>query len=203
MNSNNLPKVGAIILLITTGIIALMGEPTAQTPITNIEEIGAIIAYGEDKVSPDELSEWIVADKPGLNIVDTRSPQEFAQFSIPMSTNIPLVSLMTQDGLDMLTKRGITVLVCSDGVNAGKAWVVLRSKGYEAYLLNGGLEGWIDHLNPSEQSEPALAAKINAFKSHVYGGSADISSEAQKTDAPVAPPPPHTKKRKKKVAGGC
>ncbi len=200
---NNFPKVGAVILLVSASIIALMGQPTAKTPLTNIEEVGAIVSYGDDKVSPIELSEWIIADQPGLNIVDVRSGEEFVQFAVPKSINIPFVTLMSQYGLDMLYKSGKTVLVCGDGINASKAWVVLRSKGYEAYILDGGLEGWLDYLNPSEQPEPELAAKINAFKSHVYGGGSGIVSETPSSSTPASPAPPPANKRKKKVAGGC
>ncbi len=103
----------------------------------------------------------------------------------------------------MLAKDGKTVLVCNKGVKASQAWVVLRSKGYESYILKGGVEAWINHLNPPAQPEPTLSAKIEAFKSHVYGSKSAITNEASDTPPPVAAPPVPVKTGRKKVAGGC
>ena len=83
--------------------------------------------------------------------------------------------------------------------------------GYEAYILEGGIQSWVDQiLTPNDKPNETyngqmLAAKVKALREHYLGdgiGSIDVSQSDIEESKP-APIVKKTKKRKKKVAGGC
>jgi cell division septation protein DedD len=95
------------------------------------------------------------------------------------------------------------VLVCQDGVKAAQAWVVLRGKGFQAYILDGGLEGWVEQvLEDREIKDPDLAARVYALKEKFLGDGAAIGSDPP-PPPPVVEAPAVPRPAKKKKAGGC
>jgi len=203
MKNSIFPKIGAAILLVMAGTLALMGDPAKQTPVKSLDEWGTMVANGEDFISPLELSEWMVAEKPGLKVIDVRTPDYYNRYHIDGAVNVPFTELVSNDGLDKLLKSGTHVLVCNDGVRAGQAWVILRGLGYEAYVLKGGTEGFVEQILEGKAAEenPDLAMKVFALKEKFLGGGAAIGS-APPPPPPVAAAASSAPKRKKK-SGGC
>lgn len=196
------PKVGGAVLIVLAGSLALMGTPTYQMPVKNVEDWGKIVASHSDRITPVELGEWIVEKRPGMRIIDVRDEAYFTRFAIDGSENIPLAQLLTRPGISRLSPKGPHILVSKDGVEAAQAWVVLRGMGYEAYILDGGLEGWVSQvLEGKGVQDPDLAAKVFALKEKFLGNGAAIGS------APPPPPPvaaaPVAPRGKKKKSGGC
>lgn len=212
MNSKILPIVGAVVLILSSSTLILMGSPTGMTPVTVTEDISEIISQGDDSVTPVELAEWMISEQPELMMIDLRAPEDFAQFNIAGSRNIPFVELLTQGGLSQLSKLDKNVLICGDGSLSGKSWVVLRSKGFEAYALSGGVQAWVNQiLTPNDTQDQsyegtALAAKVQALREHFLGGGVgqlDISQGTSEVTPKPGAPPVQSAKKKKKVAGGC
>jgi rhodanese-related sulfurtransferase len=203
MKNSMFPKIGAAILLVLAGTLALMGDPSKQTPIKSLDEWGALVSNGEDFISPMELSEWMMAETPGLKIVDVRTPDYYNRYHIDGAENLPFTDLVAEGGLDNLQKSGTHVLVCNDGVRAGQAWVILRGLGYEAYVLKGGTEAFVEQILEGKAAEenPDLALRVFALQEKFLGGSAAIGS-APPPPPPVASAPTSAPKRKKK-SGGC
>jgi rhodanese-related sulfurtransferase len=198
------PKLGAVILLVAAGALILMGKPTYFAPVNSVEEWNEFIASGEDRVDPMTLAEWLVEERPGLHVIDIRPEMEFTRYAIKGSENIPFRELLTRDGLDLLDKHGVHVLVSEDGLHAGQAWVILRGMGYEAYVLEGGAQAWVEQIleGKSAESHPDLALKVHALREHFLGSGAAIGS-APPPAPPLSAPAPSTPKRGKKKAGGC
>jgi len=197
-----MPKLGAAVMIILAGTLALSGTPTYQRPVENIEDWGKIVASRQDKVSPVVLGEWLIEERPGLRVIDLRDPAYFARFNIKGSENIAMPELLTKQGIAKLSPKGAHVLVSRDGVDAAQAWVILRGLGYEAYILDGGVEGWVSEiLEGRETQDEDLAAKVYALKEKFLGDGAAIGS------APPPPPPtiaaPAAPTARKKKAGGC
>ncbi|MBZ0265189.1 rhodanese-like domain-containing protein [bacterium] len=204
MKSNWLPKLGAAVLILFAGVLALMGNPTYLTPVQSVSEWGDMVTAGMDRVSPLTVSEWIVEDVPGMRIIDVRPQELFARFALPESENIPFDQLMGKAGLSQLSKHGKHVLVCKDGVRASQAWVVLRGMGYECYVLDGGANAWVDQIleGNAVDENPDLALKVHALREEFLGDGAAIGS------APPPPPAPAPVSipaggMKKKKSGGC
>ncbi len=77
-------------------------------------------------VDPMQLASWIKDGKSGLEIVDTRSAQEFATVHVPGSQNVKS------------EPRG-AIVVHADGA---------------VYLLRGGIDGWVNNVLKARRPTP-------------------------------------------------
>lgn len=196
------PKLGAVLLIVFAGSLALMGSPTYLAPVKSVEDWGKIVKSGRDRVAPLTVGEWIVEKRPDVRIIDVRSKEQFDRYAIPGSENLPLDQLFTKDGIARLSKKGTHVLVCKDGSRAAEAWVVLRGMGYDAYVMDGGLQSFVDQVLEKKEDQPQdVAMKVFALREKFLGNGAAVGS------APPPPPPvaaaPVAAPRHKKKAGGC
>jgi rhodanese-related sulfurtransferase len=151
----------------TLGFTALAlgaAAPFAGSPYaagrSDAAALAKVISEGGDHVSALQLAGWIRARKPGLRVIDVRSPQEFAAFSIPSAENIPLDALVhTTFG-----KNDTVVLYSEGGAHAGQAWVLLQLQGVKrAYFIAGGLADWRDEVMAPSLPTDATTAQIKAF----------------------------------------
>ena len=213
MRNKQFNILGAAILIVAAGILALTGTPSGVSPLIAADEIGQLALSGEDKIAPVTLGEWMIEQKKDFQIIDLRSPFEFTDFSLPGSQNIPFASLMSKGGMEMLPGYKKIILAAADGAQAGQAWVVLRGKGYNAYILDGGIKGWWDNVmtpgtvqNPGDNYNPAeYAAKLRVMREQFSGAGSSLSTSAPpvQSSAPPPPPAPASGAKKKKKSGGC
>jgi rhodanese-related sulfurtransferase len=212
MEPKILNRILAAGLVAVAVVVMLMGKPSSLMPLKSTMDIGTIAQYGEDRIDPYTLGNWIISGHGDFRVVDLRQPADFSEYSIPASVNIPFTSLMTKNGIDQLPKYEKIVLVCGDGSRSGQAWTVLRSQGYEAYILSGGVKGWMrsimtplsaQDVDFSDIDPAVFAAKLKAMREHFTGSSAEIGVAGEAIDAPPPPPPPVNQARKKKKSGGC
>ena len=202
-----------ILMLVFALILALLGSPPSMTPLKAAEDLSVIAYSGEDRINPTTLAEWMISGMNDYYLVDIRNPAGFADYNIPGSVNIPFTSLMSSQGLGQLPKYKKNILVYEDGSRAGQAWTVLRSRGYEVYILEGGIKGWwsavmtpasLQESNPQPVDTPDQAAKIKAMRDHFSGKGTEIGESSSETSTPAPPPPPPVKTAgKKKKSGGC
>jgi rhodanese-related sulfurtransferase len=84
-----------------------------------------------------EAARKIVAD--GGKWLDVRLPSEFQNFRIDDAVNIPLYFIRLKfNALD----RNVKYVVCCDtGRRSSAAAYILSERGFEAYVLKGGLGG--------------------------------------------------------------
>lgn len=73
-------------------------------------------------------------------LIDVRTPNEYAGENIAGSQNIPLGDLERE--CQKLADQQNLVLVCASGMRAQKAQDLLRSKGIQASVLDGGIRDW-------------------------------------------------------------
>lgn len=75
------------------------------------------------------------------DIVDVRTPDEFARESIPGSRNIPLSRL--HHAITQVPGDNSIILNCRTGRRAMEAYQILSQQGFNnLHILNGGLEAW-------------------------------------------------------------
>jgi len=175
--------VGALAL----GLVApFAGNPSrTQQRGLDLDSIARAIDEGSDHVSARQLALWIRDRRPGLRVIDVRSPAEFHDDAIPTAENVPI---------DQLAKSHFApdqtiVLYSQEGAHAGQAWVMLRSLGVtRAVFVPGGLADWreevLSPLLPADGS-PAERARI-ADLSHYFGGSPRIGGEHESEVAGMA-----------------
>ena len=165
-----------------TALLCGAAAPLAGSPYRHegsapdLEAIAQIVIEGSDHVDALTLAGWIRSRKPGLRVIDVRSPEEFQGFAIPSAENLPL---------DVLVKSSFApdetlVLYSEGGAHAGQAWTLLRMKGIRnAWFIAGGLADWHDEVLAPVLSSNATPAQAKAFEaqaelSRYFGGTPSL-----------------------------
>lgn len=90
-------------------------------------------------LSPAEVV--IKVNDKNAQLVDIRTPKEFATGSLAGSVNIPTEDLMAK--LGTLDKSRPVILVCQNGRRTAQALKDMKGKGFaEVYTLEGGIVAW-------------------------------------------------------------
>ena len=156
------------------GALALgLAAPLAGSPFRsargriNIEETARLIADGEDHVAPLDLAAWIRDRKPGLRVIDLRSPAEFSGYAIPTAANLPIATLARAS----FAAHETVALYSEGGAHAGQAWVLLKALGVAKVLfISGGLVDWY-----VEVMTPRLPANASPEERHAFEAKAELS----------------------------
>jgi rhodanese-related sulfurtransferase len=137
------------------------GSPYAAASTDHVDSLAREITRGEDHISALQLAAWIKARKPGLRVIDVRSPDEFAAYSLPGAENIPLDRLSRA----RFAQGDTVVLYSEEGAHAGQAWMLLRMTGVaHAYFIAGGLADWRDEVMSPNLPEGASPQVVRAFE---------------------------------------
>jgi glyoxylase-like metal-dependent hydrolase (beta-lactamase superfamily II)/rhodanese-related sulfurtransferase len=100
-------------------------------------------------LSGDQLVHLLESD-PSLLMIDVREPDEFAEWQIPNSVNIPLADL--ERHVDEFSDDRLLVLICAKGVRAGKGAAILLAHDITSYVLENGMEGWASTYDTVEST---------------------------------------------------
>ncbi len=203
-------KFAAMLLLILGALLAISPAGLRKSATFSPEEVIAAITSKTDFVTAEDLSAWIIDKRPDILVVDLRSPQEYNQYHIPGAINIPLARLFDEHSLEMLNDVDYTIVLYSNGsTNAAQAWVLLRQRGVESYVLMGGLNYWAKAiLNPQPPGDLVADSEIlqyqfrKAAAAYFNGGKGVVTQQAQ--TKPLSHPRPKIKLKKKQSAEeGC
>jgi phage shock protein E len=94
----------------------------------------------EARLSPQALRDRLAAEAH-LQLVDVRTPQEFAEGHLKGAKNIPLDSLEAR--LGELAKDQPLALYCRSGRRSATALGLVHARGFEqAQHLEGGILAW-------------------------------------------------------------
>ena len=92
------------------------------------------------KINYEELVN-IVKENSNVIIVDTRSPQEYAENRIKFAINIPVYEIENEAYSIIPDKEKTIILYCQSGIRSEKAYKILEKMGYtNLYNLEGGLD---------------------------------------------------------------
>ena len=97
-------------------------------------------------ITADTLLEEIQTNN--VQLVDVRNPDEFSEFQIPNSLNIPLDDLFDPKVVEKIPQNKQIVTVCPRGHRAMIANFALSRFGIESKTLVGGLAQWNQILKP-------------------------------------------------------
>ena len=76
-------------------------------------------------------------------IIDVRDNWEHQQLKkLPNSINIPFLELVSQPEKYIPNKKQLIITYCNYGNRSGQAAQILREKGYQAFVLEGGIENY-------------------------------------------------------------
>jgi adenylyltransferase/sulfurtransferase len=132
--------------------IALARDP--QCPVCGddptIRELAAYDLSCEpmsDAMTVTDLKAWRDSGEKHM-LLDVREPSELAICDITGSTRIPMGQVL--DHLDALPKDRPIVVHCKMGGRSGQVAAKLRTLGYDARNLSGGILAWIDQIEPDK-----------------------------------------------------
>jgi rhodanese-related sulfurtransferase len=172
------------IAALALGVMAFVaGEPiNASGSPGDLSAAVQAIERGDDEIGPVRVARWIRDGDVKLRLLDVRSPEEFAEFSIPGARQI---------GLGMLSSARFdsseTVVIYGDGpARPAQAWMLLRARGVRpVYVMRGGVAEWIaavlDPILPADATpeERAAFVEISALSSY-FGGNATVSDKPRR-----------------------
>ena len=95
-------------------------------------------------ISPIDLKKLIDSEKSKEQVflLDVREPDEFKEWSIPGSNNIPLGDLSDKKTLDSIPNDKEIVTICPRGNRSTIGKYILERYGYNVRSLEEGLKGW-------------------------------------------------------------
>jgi CRP-like cAMP-binding protein len=126
---------------------ALIAEAKRNATVTMATD-GALMRLGKQDFNTllnEPLLQWVEQEKAkeivarGGKWLDVRLPSEFQNFRIDDAVNIPLYFIRLK--LNALDKKTQYVVCCDTGRRSSAAAYILSERGFEAYVLKGGLAG--------------------------------------------------------------
>jgi rhodanese-related sulfurtransferase len=101
--------------------------------------------YGEGKILSVTASVFADSiDNPGVQLVDVRTPDEFAAGNIPGSVNIDVLTVhFGETAATMLDKAYTVAVYCRSGNRSKNAAKTLSMMGYNVVELDGGYNDWV------------------------------------------------------------
>lgn len=90
-------------------------------------------------------------NEPTSQIVDVRTPDEFAEGHITNAVNMNVNDSDFESKIATLNKEKPVMVYCKAGGRSAKAAAILRDNGFkQVYDLDGGMIGWNDANKPVE-----------------------------------------------------
>jgi len=118
-------KRNATVTMSTDGVLMRLGKSDFQTLLN--EPLLQWLEYDAAKEMVANGGKWL----------DVRLPSEFQNFRIDGAVNIPLYFIRLK--LNALDKNTPYVICCDTGRRSSAAAYILSERGFEAYVLKGGL----------------------------------------------------------------
>jgi len=123
--------------------LTLTTTPTpAQNP-TLLDRVRRLFGGGPDdgRIRPTvNATRALELVKDGATLVDVRESSEWKSGHAPRAVHIPLGQI--DQGARRLTKSRPVVVVCASGMRSRTAAKQLRTLGYEATSVSGGMAAW-------------------------------------------------------------
>jgi rhodanese-related sulfurtransferase len=105
-------------------------------------------------VEPGRVGEWLDGGAE-VQLIDVREPYEREAGYIGGSRHIELPTLAQHAG--SIDRERVVVVYCRVGSRSTMAAQALRSAGYEAYSLAGGIVRWVGEGHPLEPENGYVA----------------------------------------------
>jgi len=116
-------------------------------------------------ISVDKVARFVVDEDSTVQIIDLRSPEEYRNFNIPGSINIPFKDLLNKDFEGYLDSKKTKNIFYSNGdILSAQAWALCTSMGYQNnYMMQGGLNEWYKTVMNSSFDGERITARENAL----------------------------------------
>jgi CRP-like cAMP-binding protein len=129
----------------TFGEEALISEAKRNATVTMLTD-GVLMRLNKQdfhELMNEPLLQWLTAEQAeakaakGATWLDVRLPSEFQNLAVETALNVPLYFIRLK--LSVLDKAKPYIVYCDTGRRSSAAAFILVEKGYDAYVLKGGL----------------------------------------------------------------
>ncbi len=104
--------------------------------------IGTLIVCGNHSATIESKDAMMLLDDVNYYFLDVRTIKEHENKSIPSTNCIPVQELEERiDELNRYRKKKI-IVYCRSGNRSRTAVKVLKENGFNAFNMNGGMNGW-------------------------------------------------------------
>jgi phage shock protein E len=126
-----------VLLGVSTMSCAQNGSKGTSTEVSSNEMEGK-----QQRVSKEQFKSYLDAN-PTVQLVDVRTPSEYASGKIGSAVNYDFYSSDFQQQLEKLDKSKPVMIYCASGGRSGKALDMMKSMGFSTVMeLEGGYNGW-------------------------------------------------------------
>jgi rhodanese-related sulfurtransferase len=97
-------------------------------------------------MSAKDLAAALDAGKVDLVVLDIRPPEHYNNGHIKNALHIPMTMIIEK--MDKIPKDKKIAVVCAMDTNSAFAVAILRLYGYDAWIVEGGVPGWVKMGKP-------------------------------------------------------
>ncbi len=116
----------------------------------------------ETDISAQALKESLDKNQNNnLFLLDVRQPEEFAEWNIENSVNIPLSEISKKDALNKIPKDKEVITICPRGNRSTIGKYLLQRYGYNVKSLEGGLKSWSISVEYGHKEFEIANSKVN------------------------------------------
>ena len=137
---------GAMLLALLAMPAALYGQDInekADTFLKSVPKNQMYVMYSR------VLAAGVDAGDPRTVVLDIRPPEHYNNGHIKGSLHIPLTQLVGR--MKEIPKDKKIAVVCAMDTNSAFAVAILRMYGYDAWIVEGGVPGWVMLGKPLEK----------------------------------------------------
>jgi glyoxylase-like metal-dependent hydrolase (beta-lactamase superfamily II)/rhodanese-related sulfurtransferase len=102
-------------------------------------------------------------------LVDVREPEEYSEWHIADSINIPLSHIGKSESIGKMPQSSEIVTICTKGNRSKVAKFVLAGRGIRAKSLEGGMESWTISFETAEKNYTINGKKITVVQTRRIG----------------------------------
>jgi rhodanese-related sulfurtransferase len=181
-----------------------------ETPDRNQIPAGELLLKINDPAkyqTTHQIAKRLIERDPSLFLIDVRTAEQFEEYNIPGSFNIPLEEIMAPDWADYINQEDMDIVFYSNAdVYADQAWMLHAQQGVKnLYVMKGGVNEWFSTI--IQPSPPPETAPSEAFDLYAFERAACIYFGGASAGVASAPPPKKAvtvrRKEKKAAEGGC
>ncbi|WP_303921887.1 rhodanese-like domain-containing protein [Draconibacterium sediminis] len=191
-----------LVLAVGTLFLTTDDEPKQIAPEELLQEIIQPTRY----VTTDQVAKMIIQGDPSLLMVDVRSADEYNEYALPGSVNIPLEELLNEGNMGYFGVPGVKVVfISNDDIRADQTWVLTKRLGVDGtYVMKGGLNCWMQTI--IEPSQPDADAPSVDHALYAFRKGAQIyftGAESATTDDGNVEVQVRRREKTNVAAGGC
>jgi rhodanese-related sulfurtransferase len=154
------------VVLVSLGLILALLPLTGNRSFTvKPEELLPEVFGQESNFTVDQVARFIVTEDSTIQLIDLRTADEFKEFNIPGSMNIPYNELLKTDPATLFGNQDIKNIFYSNG-DFDSNYALIAAKGMKyrnVYTMKGGLNEWFKTVMNTTFTGERISARENAL----------------------------------------